>query len=233
MGCLRLTYDHEETPTLFLEQAPEKVEAPKLRVWVNPEGAFLGVGEETLTQGVAYVFGSNGALIDSHSIDGPSVAYFMNNGKLGKAYYDLGALQQFVAIVAGESGNNFDESTGIAQVIINRMNHKGSGLSSGFVNTIGGTGQYDAIGGTIYNSVMNSSLSDIFSSSFDYATRVQGAMRGLAGGLDMSGGAYFWNASSPQSGFNWNQYNNGTFVQTGSWGGTTFFKYSDAKRVWP
>ncbi|MCZ8072391.1 MAG: DUF6443 domain-containing protein, partial [Cytophagales bacterium] len=46
------------------------------------------------TQGVAYVFGSNGALIDSHSIDGPSVAYFMNNGKLGKAYYDLGALQQ-------------------------------------------------------------------------------------------------------------------------------------------
>ncbi|MFN5548999.1 MAG: hypothetical protein ACK5BJ_07590, partial [Bacteroidota bacterium] len=184
------------------------------------------------TQGVAYVFGSNGALIDSHSIDGPSVAYFMNNGKLGKAYYDLGALQQFVAIVAGESGNNLDESTAISQVMINRMNLKGGGLSAGFVNTIGGTGQYDAIGGTIYNSVMNSSLSEIFSSNFDYATRVQGAMRGLGGGLDMSGGAYFWNASSPQTGFNWNQYNNGTFSQTATWGGTTFFKYSDG-RTWP
>ncbi len=56
MGCLRLTYDHEETPTLFLEQAPEKVEAPELRVWVNPDSDFLEVGEESLNN--AGPFGS-------------------------------------------------------------------------------------------------------------------------------------------------------------------------------
>ncbi len=51
MGCLRLTYDHGEEPTLFLERAPEKIHAPELRVWVNPESEIFGVEIKTQTQG--------------------------------------------------------------------------------------------------------------------------------------------------------------------------------------
>ncbi|MFM7855779.1 MAG: hypothetical protein ACKO96_28625 [Flammeovirgaceae bacterium] len=169
-------------------------------------------------------------MIGSHAIEGPDVAYFMNGGKLGKAYYDMGALKQFLAIVSGESTSNYDEATAIAQVIMNRMNVKGADLSAGFVSKIGGNGEYDAIGRANYNSVMGSSLSDIFSSGFSYSSQVMGAMRALGGTVDFSGGAYFWNASSPQTGFNWNAYNNGTFVQTTSWGGTTFFRYADGRK---
>jgi hypothetical protein len=214
-----------------LEREGEKNYSLRWHVWTNPNSTFLGVGEVVLTQGgTAYIFGSNGGLLSSHAIDGPDVAYFMNNGKLGKAFYDLAALKQFVAIVAGESGNNYTEATAIGQVMINRLNSQGASLTSGFVDNIGGAGQYDAIGGNIYNSIMGSSFGDIFSSA--YSTRAMGAMQALGGTIDYSGGAYFWNASSPQTGFNWDQYNNGTFVQTASWGGTTFFKYADG-RSWP
>lgn len=49
MGCPRLTCDFE--PNLFLQEQGGKTDAPELSVWVNPEGAFGGVGGEVLTQG--------------------------------------------------------------------------------------------------------------------------------------------------------------------------------------
>ena len=49
MGCLKLTYDFE--PILFLEEHPEKIHAPDLQVWVNPDATFEGVGIKSLTQG--------------------------------------------------------------------------------------------------------------------------------------------------------------------------------------
>jgi hypothetical protein len=51
MGCLKLTYGHEETPTLFLGSDREKIHSPDLQVWVNPDSDFLGVGIKTQTQG--------------------------------------------------------------------------------------------------------------------------------------------------------------------------------------
>jgi hypothetical protein len=38
----------------------------------------------------------------------------------------MNALKQFVAIVAGESSNNLDEATAIAQVMMRRMNNRRS-----------------------------------------------------------------------------------------------------------
>lgn len=46
MGCPRLTCDFE--PNLFLQEQGGKTDAPELSVWVNPEGAFGGVGGEVL-----------------------------------------------------------------------------------------------------------------------------------------------------------------------------------------
>jgi hypothetical protein len=51
MGCLKLTYGHEETPTLFLESDREKNQSPDLQVWVNPDSENFGVGIKTQTQG--------------------------------------------------------------------------------------------------------------------------------------------------------------------------------------
>jgi hypothetical protein len=69
-----------------------------------------------------------------------------------------------------------------------------------------------------------------------HSTRIMGAMRALGGAVDLSGGAYFWNATSqqddPNPGWNWTQYNNGTYVITTAVGGTTFFKYANG-RTWP
>ncbi len=153
----------------------------------------------------------------------------------------LDGLRQYLAIVAGESGNNIDEASAIGSVILNRLAHKGADMKGDFVSKIGGKGQYDAIGGKIYNEVMALSTSDLqyiiknpLSLQGKYSDRVIGALGPLMNGVDYSQGAYFWNASSPQTGFNWNQYNNGTFVQTTSLGGTTFFKYADGKgKTWP
>jgi hypothetical protein len=78
---------------------------------------------------------------------------------------------------------------------------------------------------------MYASFGEMFSADFTYATRVQGAMRALGGMIDITNGAYFWNASSPQTGFNWNQVKNGTYVVSATRGATTFFKYADG-RTW-
>ncbi|PKQ45185.1 hypothetical protein [Confluentibacter flavum] len=60
---------------------------------------------------------------------------------------------------------------------------------------------------------MNSSWTDILNPNNQYANRISGAIMALSG-TDYSNGAYFWNASSPQKGFNWKMYNNGTLEIT-------------------
>jgi RHS repeat-associated protein len=189
---------------------------------------FSGAYETAQQGGTAYVFGSDGRLIESHGILDNSLVRFGTD----VVFRDLNALKQFIAIVAGESSNNLDEATAMGQIMMNRMNDEGVGLTDGFINSIGGAGDFDAIGDNIYNSVMSSNFGEIFSSDFTYATRVQGAMRALGGGVDISRGAYFWNASSPQTGFNWNQVSNGTYVVSATYGASTFFKYADGRR-WP
>jgi len=157
-----------------------------------------------------------------------------NLWKIGElTYAEPQALKQYLAIVAGESGNNLQEAQAIGSVIMNRLAVKGASLEGDFVSKIGGIGQYDAIGGDIYNSIMASSWEDIFNSNNIYATRISGAFSPLVWNQDYSGGAYFWNASSPQTGFNWNCYNNGTFTITNTFGGTTFFKYTNINKTWP
>ena len=69
-----------------------------------------------------------------------------------------------------------------------------------------------------------------------YANRLIGAMAPLMNNVDYSLGAYFWNATSQQyksdPGFNWRQYNKGTYVITVEYGNSTFFKYADGRK-WP
>jgi hypothetical protein len=67
----------------------------------------------------------------------------------------MDGLRQYLAIVAGESANNIDEASAIGSVILNRLVHKGANMQGDFVSKIGGKGQYDAIGGKIYNEVMS------------------------------------------------------------------------------
>ena len=73
----------------------------------------------------------------------------------------MDGLRQYLAIVAGESGNNIDEASAIGSVILNRLVHKGANMQGDFVSKIGGKGQYDAIGGKIYNEVMAFTDSDL------------------------------------------------------------------------
>lgn len=142
------------------------------------------------------------------------------------------ATKQFIAIVAGESSNDINEAAAIGSVILNRLDNENGTLTDGFINKIGGAGQYDAIGGKIYNSIMSSSWDNILSPKNPYAIRISGAVMSLSG-TDYSGGAYFWNSSSPRIGFNWNMYKNGTFAITKTIGATTFFKYSNTNKIWP
>ncbi len=112
------------------------------------------------------------------------------------------------------------------------MVQKGVNLEGDYVSKIGGKGQFDAIGALIYNEIVKSSWDQILSYDNAYQSRIFGAVAALTMGYDFSGGAYFWNASSPQTGFNWNMYNKGTFEITATVGQTTFFKYSGNK-IWP
>ena len=98
---------------------------------------------------------------------------------------------------------------------------------------LGGRKQIQGIGSGIYNEIMNSSWEEIFSDKNPYAARIQGAAMPVYYGKDYSNGAYFWNASSPDRGFVWNQYKNGTFVITMTAGASTFLKYSNTKKTWP
>ncbi|MBL7893839.1 MAG: DNRLRE domain-containing protein [Bacteroidia bacterium] len=148
--------------------------------------------------------------------------------------YDETGLKQYFAIVAGESGDNYLEAQAIGEVILRRLDYKGANLTKDFVKYIGGEAQFDAIGAPIYNEIMNSTFQEIFSSDNAYSTRIQGALHALINpNENVSKGAYFWNASSPESGFIWRTYNNGVFEITTSYGGTTFFQYVDPKKHWP
>jgi hypothetical protein len=153
-------------------------------------------------------------------------------------------LRQYLAIVAGESGNNIDEAAAIGSVILNRLAYKCTDMKGDFVSKIGGKGQYDAIGGKIYNEVMKFSDDDLlhiiknpFSLQGKYADRIMGAMGPIINGRDYSNGAYFWNATSQgyskNIGFNFNQYCNGTFESTAIIGGSSFFRYNDKTKGWP
>ncbi len=79
---------------------------------------------------------------------------------------------------------------------------------------------------------MKGSWDDILSSDNVYYNRIAGAIKSLSS-TDYSNGAYIWNASSPQTGFNWRMYDKGTYKITTTIGGTTFFKYSNSKKTWP
>ena len=80
---------------------------------------------------------------------------------------------------------------------------------------------------------MNSSWESIFDPNNRYANSISGAFMPLMWNMDYSNGAYFFNASYPQTKFNWNCYNNGTYTITIILGGTTFFKYSNIDKHYP
>ncbi len=133
----------------------------------------------------------------------------------------------------------------IANVILNRLIEKETCICEDFVSKIGGEGQYDAIGKRIYNQVMDMTWSQIFDKNNKYYSRIYGAIFGIwvrqpkptwtgfHNGIDLSGGAYFWNASIPKKGFNWNMYDKGVFKITVSYGQSTFFSYSNVNKKWP
>ncbi len=163
-----------------------------------------------------------------------------------KAYTTLDAdgVKQFVAIVVGEATNNKDEATGIANVMLNRMDYKDVDLKSGFVDKIGGKKDFDAIDGKQYNKVMGQSLKETLDSNV--GVRVEGAMSALSPLTgDNTNGAFFWNATSQKNaknpGWNWTQYDKKVYSKTAEKGGTTFFKYNPNKSenpkhyksVWP
>ncbi|MEN2436563.1 hypothetical protein AAH994_14195 [Weeksellaceae bacterium A-14] len=82
---------------------------------------------------------------------------FTINGKT----HDHEGLKEFYATVIGETSNNIQEAQGIGEVILNRIDNQRTNLTTGFVDKIGGTGDFDAIGGKIYNEIMNMKLMDI------------------------------------------------------------------------
>jgi RHS repeat-associated protein len=179
-----------------------------------------------------FIFGPNGNLIVSYSGSNSSISIF--NGTSLNTIPDQDAFIQFIAIVAGESTDNLDEATAIGEVMLNRMAFKKVPLALNFYNSIGGAGQYDAIGEPIYNEIMNESLSDLIDPNNKYASRIQGAIRALSRTTNLSSGAYFWNATSQKYsptdiGSNWRAYNNNVFDITATIGGTTFFKYNPIK----
>lgn len=98
-----------------------------------------------------------------------------------------------------------------------------------------GKGQFDAIGGKIYNEVIEMTSAEL-NANETYKNRIDGAYAAYAFqvfGYDYSNGAYFWNDSEPKVGFNWNTYRKGVFVITAQYGGTTFFRYKDSNKKFP
>ncbi len=126
----------------------------------------------------------------------------------------------------------FDEAEKIGSVILNRAKAANVTLDDAdFINKVGGAGQLQAIGGSIYNEIMGESFTEIFSSENKYHDRILGAMYPYALNKDYSNGAYFWNTTAqkndPDPGFNWNAYNNGVFKITTTSSMSTFFKFAD------
>ncbi len=143
-------------------------------------------------------------------------------------------LKQYIAVIVGESSNSHDEAEAMGEVIQNRMAAVGSEFGEGFFDDIGGAGEFKAIGGKIYNSIMSSSWEDILSGNNPYNTRISGAIHAfISPEDDVSNGAYFWNKSTPETGFNWRMEQNGTYTTTTTLGSTTYFRYTDTNKSWP
>jgi RHS repeat-associated protein len=194
-------------------------------------------------------FGQDGKL-DKHVENDEPDRVFVESGKGSggeKTYTELDAkgIKQFVAIVVGESSNNFEEAKGIASVMENRMGHKDVELKEGFVDKIGGKKDFDAIDGNQYNTVMDQSLKETYDTK-GIKDRVEGAMSALSPLTgDNTNGAYMWNATSQKDkanvGWNWKMFNSKVYSKTAEIGKTTFFKYNPSKaenpnhykKVWP
>ncbi|HQV67023.1 MAG: VCBS repeat-containing protein [Saprospiraceae bacterium] len=150
---------------------------------------------------------------------------------------EIQGFKEYMALVAGESSNDIKEAQSIGEIILRRLEHVGALPTKGFVEKIGGKNQFDAVGGKIYNEVLAMSFESFFkiSSSHKYFNRISGAWNAiLCSNCNISKGAFFWNASSPKVGFNWNRYKDGTFTKTASYGRSTFFKYSISQnKIWP
>ena len=147
-------------------------------------------------------------------------------------------LKTFFAVIAGESSNNLDEARAIGSVLLNRtIAKKTSFYDPNWLTKVGASG-LDAVGGKIYNEVIKMDINDLLVPTGGYKTRFQGALDAFNnwGCIDFSKGAYFWNASCPQSGANWDRVINGTWVGTAAYGNSTFMKYSSDDpygRVYP
>jgi hypothetical protein len=198
--------------------------------------------------GYDYNFNPDGSFRSKEkNSDGKNRIFVEGVQKGGKVYheYDEGGFKEFLAIVVGESSDNFDEATGIGEVIIRQLRQKNAGVKSGLGDKLGGSSNMNAIGEDIYNEVIKSSMDDLIKDDNKYSSRIRGATRALSGSTDMSGGAYFWNATYQKNqkevGNNFKAYNNKVFVITAERGATTFFKYNTSPtenpgsywKVWP
>ena len=152
-----------------------------------------------------------------------------NFSKIGEyGVVNLNALKQYLAIVCGESSANYDEAKAIASVIITRLNEKNKTLiESDIIGILGGSKQFNAINGGIYNEVMNASWNIINSDNYKYFTRISAAFSILIYNVDYSNGANFFSTTSSQNNPNnwvWGQYRLGLFKIVNTIGKTTFFK---------
>lgn len=198
--------------------------------WDRILGEWMDIigGEGSSDAGIMIGYSSSGGLVASIS----NIASALGISRE--------AFKEFIAIVVGESSNNSYEAAAIAGVILNRLNHKKAPMEGDFISKIGGKGQFDAIGGKAYSEIMAMSFDEITDETNPYRNRIAGAYIGffshMFAGLDFSFGAYFWNATNPKTGFNWNTYDKGIFTITVSYGGergTTFFKYKNNQKKWP
>lgn len=174
-----------------------------------------------------------------HLMGDPTKKTYTINGKT----YDYEGMQEYYATVIGESSNNVSEAQGIGEVILNRLDHKGADLTEGFIDNVGGADQYDAIGGSIYNKIMDMKFSDLLHMKSDniYYSRFLGASKALSNWWHLrpgiTNGAYMWNATWQKDrsdiGYNWRQYNRGIYVIAAEIGQTTFFKYANPNKKWP
>jgi hypothetical protein len=148
-------------------------------------------------------------------------------------------VRDLAATVFSESSHDPGESEGIMRVMRNRAELKGAPYqSSGFWSDIGARG-IDGRGTANYRAANATPLHNWHG---NMRTDLRATIRGLVGSSDVSGGAYFWIATSIKSGNN--IFAKGLkekppiFVVTTTLGGTTFLKYNSlnpkyGRHHWP